>query len=383
MVRWLERNGYDVSYFTGVDADRRGAEILDHKAYLSVGHDEYWSGGQRANVEAARDAGVNLAFFSGNESFWKTRWENSIDGSGTDHRTLVSYKETHANAKIDPTSTWTGTWRDPRSVQPRGRPARRTRSAARSSRSTPAPRRSRCRRPTASCASGATRASPRSPPARRRRSPTAPSATSGTRTSTTALGPPGLVDLSSTTVDVPQRIQDYGSNYGPGTATHSLTLYRAASGALVFGAGTIQWSWGLDGNHDRGGSTPDPRMQQATVNLLADMGAQPGTLQGGLVAGRGLDRHRPRPSSQIDSPRAGANVESGEPTTISGTADRRRTGGQVGGVEVSVDGGTTWHPAQGRANWTYSWTPGATGSGDDQDARRRRQRQPRDARRRG
>ena len=83
MVRWLERNGYDVSYFTGVDADRRGSEILDHKIYLSVGHDEYWSGEQRANVEAARDAGVNLAFFSGNESFWKTRWENSIDGSGT------------------------------------------------------------------------------------------------------------------------------------------------------------------------------------------------------------------------------------------------------------------------------------------------------------
>ena len=70
--------------------------------FLSVGHDEYWSGGQRANVEAARDAGVNLAFFSGNEIFWKTRWENSIDGSGTAYRTLVCYKETHANAKIDP-----------------------------------------------------------------------------------------------------------------------------------------------------------------------------------------------------------------------------------------------------------------------------------------
>src|SRR5262249_21663088 len=56
MVRWLERNGYDVSYFTGVDADRRGSEILNHKVYMSVGHDEYWSGQQRANVEAAREA---------------------------------------------------------------------------------------------------------------------------------------------------------------------------------------------------------------------------------------------------------------------------------------------------------------------------------------
>ena len=72
MVRFLERNGYDVSYFTGVDADHRGSEILNHKVYLSVGHDEYWSGAQRANVEAARAAGVNFAFFSGNEVFWRT-----------------------------------------------------------------------------------------------------------------------------------------------------------------------------------------------------------------------------------------------------------------------------------------------------------------------
>ena len=96
MVRWLESNGYDVSYTTGVDTDRRGAELLEHEVFLSVGHDEYWSGTQRANVEAARAAGVNLAFFSGNEVFWKTRWENSIDGSGTPYRTLVTYKETHA-----------------------------------------------------------------------------------------------------------------------------------------------------------------------------------------------------------------------------------------------------------------------------------------------
>jgi len=26
---------------------------------------------------------VNMAFFSGNEVYWKTRWENSIDGSNT------------------------------------------------------------------------------------------------------------------------------------------------------------------------------------------------------------------------------------------------------------------------------------------------------------
>ncbi len=121
MVRWLEANGYNVSYFTGVDTDRRGAELLTHKIFMSVGHDEYWSGTQRTNVEVARSGGVNLAFFSGDEIFWKTRWEASIDGLNTSHRTLVSYKETHADARIDPLpNVWTGTWRDSRVFNPEG-----------------------------------------------------------------------------------------------------------------------------------------------------------------------------------------------------------------------------------------------------------------------
>ena len=69
-------------------------------------------------MEAARAAGVNLGFFSGNEMFWKTRWENSIAGTSTAYRTLVCYKETWDNAKIDPSSEWTGTWRDPRFSPP-------------------------------------------------------------------------------------------------------------------------------------------------------------------------------------------------------------------------------------------------------------------------
>src|SRR5665811_35715 len=100
MVRFLEQNGYDVSYISGVDTDRFGPLLKNHKTYLSVGHDEYWSKAQRANVEAARDAGVNLMFVSGNEVYWKTRYEPSADASRTDYRTLVSYKETWDNQKL-------------------------------------------------------------------------------------------------------------------------------------------------------------------------------------------------------------------------------------------------------------------------------------------
>ncbi|HEY0898789.1 MAG TPA: N,N-dimethylformamidase beta subunit family domain-containing protein, partial [Sphingobacteriaceae bacterium] len=120
MIRWLERNGYDVAYTTDVDMDRDPTPITPskHKALLSVGHDEYWSGAQRAKFEAARDAGVSLAFFSGNEVYWKTRWETSVDGNNTHHRTLVCYKEGDVGenvcgGKCDPLpNVWTGLWRD-------------------------------------------------------------------------------------------------------------------------------------------------------------------------------------------------------------------------------------------------------------------------------
>ena len=62
--------------------------------------------------------------------------------------------------------------------------------------------------------------------------------------------PPGLMHLSSTTVDNVQYIMDEGATYDTGSATHHLTLYRHVGGALVFGGGTCQWSWGLDGHHD-------------------------------------------------------------------------------------------------------------------------------------
>ncbi len=159
MVRWLERNGYDVSYTSGVDTARRGAELLEHEAFLSVGHDEYWSGEQRGNVEAARAAGVNLAFFSGNEVFWKTRWE-------TEHRRLderlpdARLVQGDAREREDRSSRQRLDRYLARSAVRSTRKGRspRTRSPARSSWSTTAAvlRRSRCLRLTGRCGSGGT-----------------------------------------------------------------------------------------------------------------------------------------------------------------------------------------------------------------------------------
>ena len=359
MVRFLESNGYDVSYSSGVDTDRRGAELLEHDVFLSVGHDEYWSGTQRANVEAARDAGVHLAFFSGNEVFWKTRWENSIDGSGTPHRTLVSYKETHADAKIDPlTNVWTGTWRDPRFSPPAdgGRPENGLTGTMFAI---------NC------CAINMVVGQADGQMRFWRNTRVASLGTNATTTiGTNVIGyewdedpdngfrPPGTFRVSSTT-GTGDRLQDYGSSYASGQATHAMTTYRAPSGALVFSAGTIQWAWALDANHDRGSAAPDTAAQQATINLFADMGVQPDTLLTGLTAAT-ASTDTTAPTTAISSPAAGATLPVGSPVTISGTATD--TGGRVAGVEVSTDNGATWRRATGRGSWTYTYTPSASGA---------------------
>ena len=106
---------------------------------------------------------------------------------------------------------------------------------------------------------------------------------------------------------------DYGSTTQQnGTATHNLTLYRRPSGALVFGAGTVQWSWGLDDDNAGQRTRPTANMQQATVNLFADMGVQPQTLMSGLTPATASTDTTP-PTSTITSPSAGANVSGRQP----------------------------------------------------------------------
>ena len=102
--------------------------------------------------------------------------------------------------------------------------------------------------------------------------------------------PPGAFDLTTANYTLAtDLLLDYGATYGAGSATHHAMMYRAPSGALVFGAGSVQWSWGLDSTHDNPFFSPnsaaDPNMQQATLNLFADMGIQPATIQPGLESG--------------------------------------------------------------------------------------------------
>jgi hypothetical protein len=98
-VRWLERNGYDVTYTTDVDTHANGGALLNHKAALSVGHAEYWSAEMRQAFESARDKGVSLGFFGANAVYTQIRFEPSASNAA--NRVIVCYKDANLDAVAD------------------------------------------------------------------------------------------------------------------------------------------------------------------------------------------------------------------------------------------------------------------------------------------
>jgi hypothetical protein len=118
-VYWMEQQGYNVAYTTDVDTDAHPAELLKHKAFLSVGHDEYWSTGMHNAVQSAINAGVNVAFFAANVMYWQIRFEPNT--AGVPGRVEVGYKDyaTYSSAP-GPDPMWnvnnslvTTLWREP------------------------------------------------------------------------------------------------------------------------------------------------------------------------------------------------------------------------------------------------------------------------------
>ncbi|MCK1735557.1 DUF4082 domain-containing protein [Bradyrhizobium sp. 138] len=368
-IYWLEQNGYDVSYISGIDAATNGSLLLNHQVYMDVGHDEYWTDSQFSNVQAAGHAGVNLMFLSGNEVYWQTRLAPSIDASQTANRTLISYKDTHANQLIDPTGTATGTFMDARFASTGGLSGTPSNALTGQLFQVDSNRTDIIQIPYDMTN------------LRFWRNTSVANTPVGQTASLVQnlLGyewdvspdngfrPAGLVSVSSSTLQITgQYLLDYGNTTGNGTATHNLVEFRdPVSGALVFGAGTVFWSWGLASDHDQhtGSATPiDPNVQQATVNVLADMGVQPATLQASLIIAAQSTDHT-APTSTITNVSA-SSIPEGQSVTVTGSASD--AGGVIGGVEVSTDSGQTWHPASSRVGianvtWSYTFSAGASG----------------------
>jgi hypothetical protein len=84
-----ERLGLDVTYWTDVDLHARPQLLPNHKALVSLGHDEYWSEPMRDGTSQALAGGVNLAFLGANACYRQIRFEPSPLGPD---RHQVCYK---------------------------------------------------------------------------------------------------------------------------------------------------------------------------------------------------------------------------------------------------------------------------------------------------
>ncbi|MBO9127515.1 MULTISPECIES: N,N-dimethylformamidase beta subunit family domain-containing protein [unclassified Rhizobium] len=299
MVRWLECQGYDISYYSNIDVHRNTLQLFSYRIFLSVGHDEYWSGEQRNRLELSRDGGINLAFYSANTAYWQIRFDNSSQGQA--NRVLTVYKDSSgigAGPSLDPVTD----------VDP---PASTTRF-----------RSGEVNRPENALIGVAYVSeqdsiyegfdfivSNATDPIY---------AGTGLKNGDRLKGlvgyewdavqdnretPAGLVILSKSPTRANEVVAPLPGGTNPNIS--NAAYYRAASGALVFSTGSIQWVWGLDNNWTfqpprfswrrriknwikgllslvfvvpiRNVPSADRRAQQMTVNVFSEMGVRPQT----------------------------------------------------------------------------------------------------------
>lgn len=114
-LQWAEREGYAIDVATNADLAEH-PELLagdDYALYLSVGHDEYWSGPMRDTVEGFIARGGHAAFLSGNTAFWQVRLEDPSPEGPT--QTMVGYKGTFKQDPVygtDRQAELTSMWSD-------------------------------------------------------------------------------------------------------------------------------------------------------------------------------------------------------------------------------------------------------------------------------
>lgn len=246
VLRWLEKSGYDVTYSTDLDTHANGAALLNSKGFISASHNEYWSKEMFDAVQAARDAGVSLAFLSANGIYRQVRFEPS--GAGAPNRVVVFYK----NGSLDPVqgSTTSVEFR----VPPVNRPEQGLMGVM------------YCGVPAADCGVN---------------SNVDYVVTDSSNWAYTGTGLrngdkiPGVVGyemdrywpgspLPSFTSRTLLSQSPFTSWDGSATYANS-SIYQAPSGAWVFAAGTASWSWGLDNYWY---TVADARIQQITANVL-------------------------------------------------------------------------------------------------------------------
>jgi len=262
MIRWLESQGYNLSYATSIETQTNPGLLKNHKIFLTDYHDEYWSKEMRDNITAALKAGKNLAFFGANNIYWQIRFESSV--LGQPDRVIVCYKD----ANLDPIHATAPTlttvhWRDPIVNQPENALLGvMYESLFKFGTSYPWV---------------VTNANHWMYSGTGLQNGDAIPGLIGyeyDKVWNNGLTPKGLVVLSNSPV-----VDEYNN----ASYTNS-SLYTAPSGGMVFTAGTMYWSWKLDDN-DYLSQVADPRVQQMTANILNRMTGYLAKTLGGIRGG--------------------------------------------------------------------------------------------------
>jgi hypothetical protein len=112
-VSFAEERGLDVTYAPSTEIDLHPGLLLQHRALLSLGHDECWSLGERLAAQAAQEHGVNFVFFGASPILRHVRLEPSVLGAAREEAGYRDSAEDPLDGSSTPLQVTGNTWADP------------------------------------------------------------------------------------------------------------------------------------------------------------------------------------------------------------------------------------------------------------------------------
>ncbi len=90
LLNWMDSKNIQPEVAADYDLEKNPELLSNYDVVMFVGHDEYWSLGERNQVQNFVDNGGRLMILSGNTCWWQVRFENNFN-------TMVCYKDASAD----------------------------------------------------------------------------------------------------------------------------------------------------------------------------------------------------------------------------------------------------------------------------------------------
>lgn len=355
MIRWMESQGYNITYVTDVDLEANPNLFSGHKVFVNTGHDEYVSANMRSNILNFINSGGSAAFFSADDISRRMTWANSYSGQPD--------RREHCDKGALPGST-TMDWRYQTPPQPENQITGSLSNGA------AAARPFLVYDPTSWVFAGTGLTKYNGTVILSGPNQNAIAGLIGYEFSTRAVNDPNLSDFVQYE---PPGLQQVGHSFVPASdngynSWADTTVYTSPAGGIVFSAGTIEWSWGVDsgvndGFCDCNTGFANQKSQIITANVLNRL-----ITGGGLPPAPGVTLN---PTSASFGNQAVGTTSATQTVTLtnSGTAALTITSVSVNGTNAGDFAQTNTCPASPNtlaagANCILSvtFTPSANGS---------------------